>query len=494
MNFRTTVILFLLVLGLALGALWATRDRAPTTPATDEAAGGNGVSRERLIHLAEADITRLELTTSDGARLVADRHAGGWRVSAPVSAPADRAAVEGLLGSLVVLRSGGHVNLDGDPGKLTALGLNPPANVIVLHARSQEKPVRLAVGARTGTGGDVYVRLDDRPHADFVPALLLSDLEKPLAHFRESQLLPELRSPEVSAITLRDPEAADDQTIELVRHGDDWRMNRPEQFSVERSATTDLLFALTGLRASEFVSEDAATDAAKYGLDRPQWVVEVRTAPVDATTQPTTQPGTTHVVRFGRYDDLLKRDVFVTVGDGGAVARVPARSLDALRREPHALRDRRVLQVDPAVVRRMTITREPSPTSQPAAAPPAPVVFERRVEDQTEPPATTQADPPAARWVAASDGARAVDSAEVDAVLGLFNPLRVDRYLPTLNFVAAPGAVVVTLESVSGEKHELRLFEPASTGSATGTGSVGSTAFELPADVFQRVRELAGGE
>lgn len=494
MNFRTTIVLLLAAIVVGAAALWVSCRDDPDRPSPERRAG---VERERLLSVAEGEVARLELTTSDGRRAVIDRHTGGWRLSAPVSASADRAAVEGLIGSLASLRSGGHVDLVGDADAAT-LGLTAASNVVVLAAREGGRSTRLTIGARTGTGGDVYVRVDDRPHADLVPALLLSDLDKPLAHFRESRLLPDLRSPDVRGVVIEDRESGAG-AVELAKAGEDWRMIRPAEAPAESSAASDVVFALAGLRAAEFVSEDAEADAARFGLDEPQLTVTVSVGPPIALDGPGTQPAAVNVVRFGRYDDLLKKEVFVTVGQGGPVARVPAASLEALRKRPWELRDRRVVQVDPATVRRVTIAREPSPTERADDAAPPPVVVVERQAEREAAGAATQADSsagqpaPARAWVLASDGNRPVDSAEVEALLALFNPLRVDRYLETLNFVQAPAAIVVTIEAADGSRREVRLLDPGDDNRAPGAGGtamgvVDGTAFELPAFVVERVK------
>ena len=463
MNFRTTLILLVAVLLVGAAAFWLTRrGEAPhAAPAEPRA----------LVNVSEADITGIELLDGDGKTVVSlNRHGEAWRLSKPVVAPADQAAVHGLISSLTSLRSQGQVQLSGNEN---ATGLDRPAAVAVLTARDG-KSVRVAVGARTGTGGNAYVRIDSRESADLVPALLIEDLEKPAPQFRDRQLVP-MPSNEIRRVVLA---GADAPPVELVKSDDsDWRLVQPFQSSAEGSAATDLVFALAGLRAVDFAAEDRG-DLARFELDRPQLTVTLGNAP--ASTQPgATQPAELRVA-FGGFDDVLKQNVYAMVGDEGSIVKVPARTLESLQKAPLDLRDRRVLEIDPDRVRRLTIAFEPAPTTRPGEAQRPPVVIERAGVSATSP-----ATAPTARWRLA-DGA-AADENLVDSFLDLFRPLRVNRYLPTLNFVTAPSAVVVTIETDDGVSHVIRLLE-GGDGATSISGAYNDLIFDAPAYVLERAK------
>jgi hypothetical protein len=282
-------------------------------------------------------------------------------------------------------------------------------------------------------------------------------------------------SNEIRRVVLAEPDAP---PVELVK-GDDsnWRLVQPFQSSAEGSEATSIVFALAGLRAVDFAAEDRG-DLARFELDRPQLTVMLESSP--ATTQPGATRPTELRVAFGGFDDVLKQNVYAMAGDDGPIVKVPARSLESLQKKPLDLRDRRVLEIDPGRVRRVTIAFEPAPTTQPGEAPRPPVVIERAAVASTSP-----ATAPATRWRLA-DGP-AADENLVDSFLDLFRPLRVNRYLSTLNFVTAPSAVVVTIETDDGASHVIRLLE-AGDGATSISGAYNDLIFDAPAYVLQRAK------
>jgi hypothetical protein len=235
-----------------------------------------------------------------------------------------------------------------------------------------------------------------------------------------------------------------------------------------------MAIAATRLRAAEFVSEDATADAAKYELNRPQMIVAIATAlpstqPAPATT-PTSQPTPT-TITFGRYDDVLKKNVFATVSGSTVVAKVAASTLDKFRKKPIELRDKRAANIDPEQVSKLSFTADVAATTQPTSKPASKrdVVLQRRKEAAilgpatpttapTSGPATTQAaTEPAAelsKWELASDPKGEASDEKVNALLGRFHPLRAEKYLesvPTTQAVpAGTYTVKITTEAPGG--------------------------------------------
>jgi hypothetical protein len=72
----------------------------------------------------------------------------------------------------------------------------------------------------------------------------------------------------------------------LAKTGSTWQITEPQAMPADNSVVSDLLFAITGLRASEFAKPDAAKVA---GLDSPQLTASFSTA-APATQPSTTQP------------------------------------------------------------------------------------------------------------------------------------------------------------------------------------------------------------
>src|SRR5262245_16084553 len=238
MNFRTTLIL-LMVLAALGAALYFTRNTTETSPAVS--------TPRKLISLSEDDITGIELQTTAGEKAMFQRASGTWNLTSPVAAPADQGAVQALLSSLLALDSLGQVAIDNNA---SALGLDHPSASIRLTPNSGQ-PVALAIGSPTGTGGNIYVRLNDSAKAELVAAALMYDLEKPITRYRDARLIRQ-RADEIQQLTITQ---SDGQEVAVEKRGEDWRITWPFDAPAERSAVDDLIRSLTSLRAENFVAE-----------------------------------------------------------------------------------------------------------------------------------------------------------------------------------------------------------------------------------------------
>ena len=142
----------------------------------------------------------------------------------------------------------------------------------------------------------------------------------------------------------------------------------------DSSAVDDLLATVLNLTPVSFVNDPA--DA--VGLKHPAAIVAFSTAP--ATSQPTTgpasQPAMTRVT-FGGYDDVAEEERLRRPGrrhrrEGGRLRR-----WTAVDKSPLDLRDKTVLDVDPARVTAVTVATNSGGTTK-GATPAAAVVLTRR--------------------------------------------------------------------------------------------------------------------
>ena len=99
-------------------------------------------------------------------------------------------------------------------------------------------------------------------------------------------------------------------------------------------------------------------------MAHPQMTVAFTTAApvVPPATAPSTEPVWT-TVQFGSYEDLLKKNVYVAVGD--TIAKAPASSMDAFKKKPLELRDKKVIDLDPEQVSKLVMLTDLPSTTQP---------------------------------------------------------------------------------------------------------------------------------
>jgi hypothetical protein len=250
---------------------------------------------------------------------------------------------------------------------------------------------------RSAVGDILYVKLEGHDQADLVSGSIVDQLEKPVSEYRKTKLLT-TSNDKIAGVTVNH----DGQTLKLAKTGDKWEVVEPKQVPGDSGQISTLLSAITGLNAATFVAEKVG-DPPEYGFDKPQMTVTYTTEPPE--TQPTTkatattQPaGETTTIKFGRFEDIRKKDVYAIVSDSGPVVTVAATTLDSFKKTPLDLRDRDVVNIDPNAVSRVSISIDKAATTQPTSQPAVKkeVVLERRSDvEQPEPPgpATKPASP-----------------------------------------------------------------------------------------------------
>lgn len=474
MNFRTTVILIIL---LAIVGVWLFLTRTGETE-SDIPEG----QRSKLISSSSEDITRLSITPQGEAKFVFEKVDGNWRVTEPVNAPASRYEVDRLVTDIAAIESRGKVSADDS----SAAGLDQPQFVVEASTRDG-KTHKLAFGQRSAVGDHGYVRLDDDARADVVSAEIYEQLEKPLSDFRDTKLV-NTPSNEIQQITVLEG----DRLLSLQKAGDEWQIVAPKAMPAETSAVSDLTFAITGLNAAEFVSEDSAS-AASYGLDKPVLTVAFSTMP--PATQPTDVPDSSSqsTISFGRFDDILKKNVYASVSGSSSIVKVPATSLDAFRKTPLALRSKKVLDIDPETVTSITIASNLPATTQPTTreAQARDISIQRQTPEAAAAPATapTTAEAEKPTWVFAGGAESKVRESKVNTFLAALNPLEAEQFLETASPADSADHYILTVTTESaGQKavHEIRIADLRNAGPLIGT--YGDLVFELDRSLLPRIQ------
>lgn len=439
MNFRTTAILFIVMVAVGL-LLLLTRDKDQTTT-TDLP------TVQKLLTLAPADVTKVAITPADEPKVVLDRADGKWQMTEPVKSAAEESVVASLVSALTGLETRGKIVADA------STGFDKPSYKLEISTKSG-KPITVDIGKRSGTGGNMYVRLNNASQADVVPDTMYSQLTKPTSDWRRKRMF------EASGIEVKQMRiATTQQSITLEKHGVDWKMTQPSEMPVDPAAASNLAMALTNLQAVDYVSE-TSDNLARYGLEPAQVTASFSTeAPA---TQPSTSQPAMITVKLGRYDDVLRKNLYASSSTAPGVVRVAASTLDSLKKPPLELRDKRILDIDPEKVTKITLTTDKPATTQPTTreASHASLVLERNraVVGATTAPATgpataeaaTKPATPPAKWKLASGGNADADDTKVQTILTSLHPLRAEKFLesaPTLQSSTEYTLVIETTDA-----------------------------------------------
>src|SRR6266567_8815507 len=163
MNFRTTVILIVLLAGALLFVFFANREPGKSDLSKDTNPEGTDPNGRNLVNFAAADVIKLAIHQTDGQQIDLSKESGEWKIVKPIQWPAESREVTRLLDNLSNLHTRGRVELSGDT--LSASGLAKPRFTIEA-ATKEGKTVKLDVGNRSALGNDLYVKLDGAKTGD----------------------------------------------------------------------------------------------------------------------------------------------------------------------------------------------------------------------------------------------------------------------------------------------------------------------------------------
>lgn len=283
LDYRTTIGLSLVCLCLVGLVLWERG--AATTSQLQERRG------RVLPSFVRARVTELELVRQGEAPVAmrrepaagasSDRASERWSLTAPVSARADRDAVEAMLGTLEWLSI--ERTLTGlTPTERSRLGFDEPRFEVRMRGTGD---LRLQVGADVGRGGGVYVSTGEASDSVYVVSdELVTALDHEADHFRSKRLFPDLGRDAVATIALRTAPRTDASDVHagavevrLSRVDERFAMEPPfERAWASERAVDRLLGTLRDVEATRFIAESLSGEAAIYGFDEPYRMLRVR--------------------------------------------------------------------------------------------------------------------------------------------------------------------------------------------------------------------------
>jgi hypothetical protein len=478
MNFKTTIVLIVI---LAAVGIWLLVDQytgnEPAKTASNSAQ--STVEGKPLFEVPPEQISKLTISPAQGPKVVLQKAAGKWQIESPLKAPAETWEVDGLVRDLVGLRSRGQVEANA------ATGLEQPRYQIQLDSQSG-KTVQFAVGDKTAIGDAMYIRLDGQKKAEVVDADAYAKLAKPLEDYRDKHLM-NVSATDIKQLRVTRPGKP---ALVLEKEGSQWRMTQPKAMPADESAVSDLLFALSGAQAVEYVPADQAKSPGLQ-LDHPQATVWFSTAPPTTrpATKPATQPtGTT--LTFGGYDTILKENVYATLAGSDTVVTLPVSTLNTFEKIPLQLRDKTVLNLDPQEVQSFTLAEDRPATTQPTTQPAVKktITVERRpVELTLGPgapamhPATTQAmsqsattqattKPAESKWLVRGEHPAGASDQNVEKLLSALHPLKAEQFLETAPATKPVATYTLTLHTDRGATQMLQLHEQGPTEPLIGVG------------------------
>ncbi len=345
---RTKATLFLFVLVLSLGAVAYYIHKTTIENLV--------IENQKLVfpvEMVNLDYLEIGFTDRMPQNVVLQRRSGGWELTSPVRWPANFFAVNRILTQLQYLEKVNSfpiASLADNRQSLADFGLDASAPVgwIVLGRGETRRTVRL--GRTTETSNRMYLLPEDSDRIFVVDNAIRETLSLRVDQLRSSAVF-SLQDFEVRfwSVQLTEPSTV---RVYIARDGDSWKIETPIEARANPAAVKTLLGQITALQVQDFVPPEQ-TDLNLLGLASPDIRLTLEGAGRrDALLLGDRVPGDDSPPHYyAKLED--------TPGENhGAVFTIaldPA-LLGALRNAQLGLRERRVLNFDPAAVQSLRIS------------------------------------------------------------------------------------------------------------------------------------------
>ncbi len=339
---RTKATLFLLVLVVGLGAVAYYFNRQWDAQRTATA------SRTHVLGPDAVDLDYLRIDFKDNpTKIELEKRASGWELLEPVRWPANYFAVSRLVSELQTLER--ESSFEAGAANLADYGLAEPQGILT-HGRRDERGA-LKIGKQTDVGGRLYVLPDDNARIFVVSDTLLRSLQQSVEDFRSGAVFT-ISPTEVRSWNIQIAESGN-LRVWLSRDGDKWKLETPVQARADKAAVETLINRiLTNLEVERF--ETGLTDLNLIRLATPDYILAFEGA--------------------GRREALLigsrvpgqpaeGKLHFAKLENNPTIVVIEADFLEDLKTAQLRLRERKLLEFDPA--RLQTISIAPGSRAEP---------------------------------------------------------------------------------------------------------------------------------
>jgi hypothetical protein len=480
MNFKTTILLLIVLAGIGAYVI-VTHNSGPSADQTPQPSAAQGA---KLIDLSADSVARISIKPANGSEIVLEKAGSDWKLTKPTVAPADPSAVSALVGALVDLRSTSQLPAD----QKAAAGLDQPPYTVAL-TDSAGKSTSLAFGPKPAIGDALDVVVNNRDQADVVSAGIYSQLEQPDTAYRKMNLV-SVGADKIQQVHI---ERTDAKSFQLHKTGDKWVLLDGQGFDIgnaDSSAAGDITMALAGLSAKQFVTEQHPLSY--FGLAKPSMTVWFSTTapPAKDTGSMIVNPHDSAVtILFGRPVDVTKADIYASVD--GQVVTLPNITADTFRKSPLDLRDKTVLDIDPATVNSVQVVADRAPEAKalgPNLAPQWDMTYERKEESHVAGPPLPATGPakPESHWNVVS-GMRVgiADDARVDGLLLIFHPMTAQKYIESAATTQPASTYDVTIKTATGKTVTVKITDQG--GDNPLIGSYVNAIFELDRAILSKI-------
>src|SRR5689334_12218963 len=334
MRFRTTLILFVLVLAIGLFIKFYESKRPNTQEANRRAQNVINFERDKIdgIVIQNAD-ERIELKRSDKK----------WRLESPVKDLADSSVVDNLLFDLEDWKKDTTISpkeIEADKNRMSEYGVAKAK--LRLKLQGPNAPPEVLFGNNAALEGKNYVRLENSKDVFLVSQSIKNQISKKPEEFRDRKLTDTVAT---QVVRLSIKSAAGE--MELQKQADHWQIVKPLRARADDQKVNDLIAQITNSRIAQFVADDAG-DLHPYVLAEPRGAVTIFTGGDKSAASG-------QILQIGGVPEKAKDQVYVRFTPRKFVYTLPNKIESILGTKPNDLRDRHLVRFDQNQLDRITI-------------------------------------------------------------------------------------------------------------------------------------------
>ncbi len=208
-------------------------------------------------------IDEIHVHSESGDSTVLKKDKDGWKITEPLTAPAQESEASGIATALSQLEVARVI--DENPASLVDYGLGAPRVEIQFKAAGDKDFRTLQIGQKTPAGANLFAKRDDDKRVFTIASFQEPTFNRSTFDLRDKTAIKFDRE-KVDHVEV----SADNKTLELAKSGSDWKIVKPVQALSDATAAEGLIGKVQSAQMKSIVSDNvSAADLKKYGLDKP---------------------------------------------------------------------------------------------------------------------------------------------------------------------------------------------------------------------------------
>lgn len=342
MKWKTTLVLFIIAVGVWAYLFFIERNRPGTDEATRQA--------QNVVNFERENIDGVVIQNGDD-RIDIRRRDDKWRLETPIKDQADASVVTTLLSDLENWQKDAAISakeMEADKNKLADFGLANPK--LRLKLIGKDAPPEILFGKDAALEGKMYVRFENSKETFLANQSVKKAIDKKPEDFRDRKLT-DLIMAQVVRVILKTPAGE----MELQKKNDHWEIVKPLHTRADDQKVGDMIAQVTTARIQQFVAGDSG-DLNPYGLAEARGSLTLFAQDDKSASRTDSSRGEQgRTLQIGGVSEKEKDQVYVRFSARGFVYTLPKKIEEILNNKPNDLRDRHLVRIDTKILDRVTI-------------------------------------------------------------------------------------------------------------------------------------------